>query len=74
MSRALFLGTLLLVGPFLSMAWAQDKTAPTETGPILSRKITNDISMGLFLLNGIIPAWSAELAHSNVRERVERAR
>ena len=33
MSRALFLGTLLLVSPFLSMAWAQDRTAPTETGP-----------------------------------------
>jgi hypothetical protein len=32
MSRALFLGTLLLVGP-LSMAWAQNKTVPTETGP-----------------------------------------
>jgi len=33
MLRALFVGTLLLFGPFLSMAWAQDNTAPTETGP-----------------------------------------
>jgi hypothetical protein len=32
MSRALFLGTLLLVGPFLSMSWAQNKTEPTKTG------------------------------------------
>src|SRR3979490_1363434 len=33
MSRALFLGTLLFVGPFLSMSWAQNKTEPTERGP-----------------------------------------
>ena len=33
MSRALFFGTLLLVGPFLSMSWAQNKTEPTNTGP-----------------------------------------
>jgi len=33
MSRALFLGTLLFVGPFLSISWAQNKTEPTETAP-----------------------------------------
>jgi hypothetical protein len=48
MSRALFLGTLLLAGPFLSMSWAQNswaqnswaqnswaqnKTEPTQTAP-----------------------------------------
>jgi hypothetical protein len=33
MSRAMFFGTLLLVGPFLSASWAQNKTEPTETGP-----------------------------------------
>jgi hypothetical protein len=33
MSRALFLGTLLLVGPFLNMSWAQNKTEPTQTRP-----------------------------------------
>jgi hypothetical protein len=38
MSRALFLGTVLLVGPFLSMSWAQNKTEPTgppqQQGPL----------------------------------------
>jgi len=38
MSRALFLGTLLFVGPFLSMSclspsWAQDKTEPVQSRP-----------------------------------------
>jgi hypothetical protein len=33
MSRALLLGMLALVGAFPSAAWAQDRTAPTETGP-----------------------------------------
>jgi hypothetical protein len=33
MSRALLLGTLLFVGASLSMVWAQNKTAPTDTGP-----------------------------------------
>ena len=38
MSRALFLGTLLLAGPFLGMScaqnsWAQNKTEPTQTAP-----------------------------------------
>jgi hypothetical protein len=33
MSRALFLGTLLLAGPLLSTAWAQNETTPTQTGP-----------------------------------------
>ena len=35
MSRALFLGTLLLAGPCLSlsMAWAQNETGQTQTGP-----------------------------------------
>jgi hypothetical protein len=33
MSRALFLGTLLFAGPFLSLSWAQDKTEPTQTAP-----------------------------------------
>ena len=28
MSRILFLGTLLFVGPFLSLSWAKDKTEP----------------------------------------------
>jgi hypothetical protein len=32
MSRTLFLGTLL-AGPLLSMAWAQNETTPTQTGP-----------------------------------------
>ena len=35
MSRALFLGTLLFAGPFLSMSLAQNKTEPTQTGPPL---------------------------------------
>jgi hypothetical protein len=34
MSRALLLGTLLFVGPFLSMSWAQNKTEPTDAGPL----------------------------------------
>jgi hypothetical protein len=34
MSRAVFFGTLLFVGPFLSMSWAQNKTEPTNTGPL----------------------------------------
>jgi len=33
MSRALFLGTLLFAGLFLSMSWAQNKTEPTQTRP-----------------------------------------
>jgi hypothetical protein len=38
MSRALFLGTLLVAGPFLGMScaqnsWAQNKTEPTRTAP-----------------------------------------
>jgi hypothetical protein len=33
MSRALFLGTPLFAGPFLSMSWAQNKTEPTHTRP-----------------------------------------
>jgi hypothetical protein len=33
MSRALFLGTLLFAGPFLSASWAQNKTEPTEAWP-----------------------------------------
>jgi hypothetical protein len=33
MSRALFLGTLLLASPFSSMAWAQNEAGPTQTGP-----------------------------------------
>jgi hypothetical protein len=32
MSRVLFFGMLLLVGPFLSMARAQEKVAPSENG------------------------------------------
>jgi hypothetical protein len=34
MSRALFLGTLLFVGPFLNTSWAQNKTGPTDAGPL----------------------------------------
>jgi len=33
MSRAVLFGTLLFVGPFLSLSWAQNKTEPTEAGP-----------------------------------------
>ena len=33
MSRALFLGTLLFAGPFLSMSWAQNKTEAAQTVP-----------------------------------------
>jgi hypothetical protein len=33
MSRALFVGTLLFVGPCLSMSWAQNKTEPPQPGP-----------------------------------------
>ena len=33
MSRAFFFGTLLFVGTFLSMSWAQNKIEPTQTGP-----------------------------------------
>jgi len=32
MSRGLFLGTLLFVGPFLSISWAQNKTEPPLPG------------------------------------------
>ncbi len=51
MSRALFLGTLLFAGPFLSMSWAQNKTEPTQTGPP-SRLQKRHFS-------GIIPARAA---------------
>ena len=33
MSRALFVGTLLFVGPCLSMSWAQNQTEPPQPGP-----------------------------------------
>jgi hypothetical protein len=33
MSRALFFGTLLFAGPFLSMSWAQNMAKPTQAGP-----------------------------------------
>ena len=33
MSRALFVGTLLFAGPFLSVAWAENETGPAQTGP-----------------------------------------
>ena len=34
MLRALFVGVLLFVGPFLSTSWAQNKTEPTDGGPL----------------------------------------
>jgi hypothetical protein len=34
MSRALFFGLLLIIGPFLSTSWAQNKTEPTDHGPL----------------------------------------
>jgi len=33
MSRALFLGTLLFVSPFLGISWAQNKAEPPQPGP-----------------------------------------
>jgi hypothetical protein len=33
MSRAVFLGTLLFIGPFLSSSWAQNKTESLPPGP-----------------------------------------
>jgi hypothetical protein len=54
MSRALFLGTLLLVGPF-SMAWAQNKTVPTETGPPVPAWSFSDVAAGLAL-----PQWTVD--------------
>ena len=33
MSRAFFFGTLLFVGPFLSVSWGQNKTEPPRLGP-----------------------------------------
>jgi hypothetical protein len=59
MSRALFLGTLLFAGPLLSMAWAQNETGPTQTGPH-------------FLFTKTTSQWDyscqVELAHSFVQE------
>ena len=37
MSRALFLGILLFVGPFLSTSWAQNKTEPRDAVPLFPR-------------------------------------
>jgi hypothetical protein len=67
MLRTLILGTLLFVGPFLSMSWAQNKTEPTETRPPLPGTLQKT-----FQWDYTCPA--AELAHSFVKEEEERAR